>query len=189
MPPKEKVKREDIINAAFEIAEESGLNGISARLIAQKINASQVPIYRHFKNIEEVKEEVIERAKRLMLEYSEKEYTNSMFLNMGVGFVLFSRDHRKLFEAISSSRDLNDYFLDTFAERMKVAQDYSNMDREDRRDLVDKCYIAALGLAEAIAKGVARESTTGYIIDTLNYIGSAVILRKLMDIENKKFKE
>lgn len=189
MPPKEKVKREDIINAALETAEQSGMDGITARVIAKKINASQVPIYRHFKNIEEVKEEVIERAKRLMLEYTERGYTNSIFLNMGVGFVLFSRDHRKLFEAISSSRDLNDYFLDTFSERMKVAQDFSNMNREDRRDLVDKCYIAALGLAEAIAKEVARESTTEYIIDTLNYIGGAVIMQKLLDIENRKLEE
>jgi AcrR family transcriptional regulator len=189
MPPKEKIKRENIIDAAFEIAEESGMDGISARVIAQKINASQVPIFRHFKNIDELKEEIIERAKQQLFEYTEKEYTGSLFLNIGVGFVLFSRDHRKLFEAISLNRDLNEYLLDTFAEMMKMEQIYLNMDREDRRDLVNKCYMAALGLAEAIAKDITSESTTEYIIETLNYIGGAVIEKKLRDIEYKKSKE
>ena len=45
MAPKNKFTKEEIINAAFDIAKVDGLGAITVRRVAQKLNSSIAPIY------------------------------------------------------------------------------------------------------------------------------------------------
>ena len=55
MPPKAKVDRQMIVDAAFAIAREAGGDKISARAVAQRLNCSTQLVMYHFKTIEELK--------------------------------------------------------------------------------------------------------------------------------------
>lgn len=59
--------REDILNAAREIASNSGIDGISIRKIAEMIEYSPAIIYHYFKNKEEIIEILIEENYRKIL--------------------------------------------------------------------------------------------------------------------------
>ena len=48
MPPKAKVTKDMIIDAAFEVARESGVENINARTVAKKLNCSTQPVMYHF---------------------------------------------------------------------------------------------------------------------------------------------
>jgi AcrR family transcriptional regulator len=52
MSPKTKVLKQDIIDAAFEIADSEGLREISVRKVASKLNCSVAPIYVNFDSSE-----------------------------------------------------------------------------------------------------------------------------------------
>ena len=52
MPPKAKVTKDMIIDAAFEVARESGVENINARTVAKKLNCSTQPVMYHFETIE-----------------------------------------------------------------------------------------------------------------------------------------
>ena len=45
MPPKVKVKKEDVINAAVDIVRCSGAQAINARTIASALNCSTQPVF------------------------------------------------------------------------------------------------------------------------------------------------
>lgn len=62
MPFESKFTKEDIINAAFEIAVENGFSAITARTVAKKIKGSVAPIYFNFENIQELIDAVVEKV-------------------------------------------------------------------------------------------------------------------------------
>ena len=56
MGPKVKFTREQIIDAAFEIARTEGIDSITMRKIAEKMGSSVAPIYVNFNNVDELNE-------------------------------------------------------------------------------------------------------------------------------------
>ena len=105
MPPKVTFIKEDVIQAAFSIVQEQGLKRLSARKVAQRLKSSTAPVYSHFNSMKELEKEVLKKAKDLLLQYTRASYTDRVFLNMGTGCAVFSREHSELFRAIFLGRD------------------------------------------------------------------------------------
>jgi AcrR family transcriptional regulator len=175
MPPKINFSRESIISAAFELVEERGVEELSARKVAEKLQSSQAPIYTQFKNIEELKTEVFVRSKKLLFEYINQEYTEKPFLNIGVGISIFSREHKNLFQAMSNKKEIMLELFSTLTEKMMEDPRFTRVSSEKRRSILDKMAIATFGLVELMAKGLMEDTANEKIIQTLNEIGSAVI--------------
>lgn len=60
MPPKSKINKQDILTSSLEIIRKSGFEEVNARSIAKEMNCSTNPIFRVYKNMDELKEELIE---------------------------------------------------------------------------------------------------------------------------------
>ena len=54
MPPKKKFTREEIIQIAYEMAREKGIDAVVARELGKRMGTSSSPIFTAFKNMEEV---------------------------------------------------------------------------------------------------------------------------------------
>ena len=65
MPPKFLFTKEEIISAAVEVVRENGADGLTARALAAKLGCSVKPIFGAFKNMEEVRTEVIKAAEKI----------------------------------------------------------------------------------------------------------------------------
>ncbi len=61
MAPKSKFKKDQIIDAAFEIARTEGIDRITIRKVAEKLGSSIAPIYVNFKEVDELIQEVIKK--------------------------------------------------------------------------------------------------------------------------------
>ena len=55
MPAKAKVTKEMIIDAAFAIAREAGVENINARTVSERLHCSTQPVMYHFATMEELK--------------------------------------------------------------------------------------------------------------------------------------
>ena len=62
MPPKAKITKEMVIDAAFEVARETGAENINARTVSKKLNCSTQPVMYHFATIEELKKAAYKKA-------------------------------------------------------------------------------------------------------------------------------
>lgn len=69
MPPKTKITKEQIIDAAFEIARQSGAESINARSVSQKLGCSTQPVMYHFAKMEALKRAVYEKTDWFHSEY------------------------------------------------------------------------------------------------------------------------
>ena len=54
MPPKSKINKQDILTSSLEIIRKSGFEEVNARSIAKEMNCSTNPIFRVYKNMDEL---------------------------------------------------------------------------------------------------------------------------------------
>ena len=101
MPPKQKFSSEDVIGAAYAIVRREGWNGLSARKIANELNASTRPIYDHLKSMQNIEEEVVKRALASFVECISRDRTGDKWLDQALGYVLFANKEKHLFRCIN----------------------------------------------------------------------------------------
>lgn len=107
MARKESIRRQDILNAAFEILQESGIEQVTARKLAAKAGCSTQPIFRLYKNMEELTGELFSMAYDFFQEYYEKarKEAETPFVHLGNVYIRFARQHKKLFAFLFLSKD------------------------------------------------------------------------------------
>ena len=102
MPAVKKISKEAIIDAAVEVLREGGFSAINARSVAKKLGCSTQPIYFSFKNMEELKSALTERAIELHTQHvrdflRNHEGNDSRYSSYGMGFVKFAAEEKQLF--------------------------------------------------------------------------------------------
>ena len=104
MPPKCKFTREEIIQAALDIAKSEGAAFITARSLGTKLGSSSKPIFSVFENMEEVQAEVQKAAKALYAEYIQVGLHQELaFKGVGTQYILFAIKEPKLFQLLFMS--------------------------------------------------------------------------------------
>ncbi len=179
MPPKAVFNREDIVTTAFEIVKKSGFRDFSARKIADELNSSTAPVYSYFSSMDDLKEQVLERAEKLMLEYTMKPYTKSVFLNMGTGLVLFSQENRELFRALlldsGETRAMLENFLKALTNELDRDELISLLPDKERREVMNRMSIFTHGFASLLCVGLIDEVSKNTAIKTMLNMGRDVV--------------
>ena len=108
MPAKVKVTKDMIIDAAFAIAREAGVESINARTVSERLHCSTQPVMYHFATIEELKRTVYAKADRYHSEYlmNLKSPSNGLTLGIGLNYIRFAIEEPHLFRFLFQS----DYF-------------------------------------------------------------------------------
>ncbi|MRR17641.1 MAG: TetR/AcrR family transcriptional regulator [Deltaproteobacteria bacterium] len=104
MPSKTRITRESIVDAAFNIVREHGLEKLSTRSIAKILHTSHIPIYSHFKSMNDLVPAIIEKIMLLLGEYHSTPRTGILSLDNGIGYVLFAWEEPHLFAVINDPR-------------------------------------------------------------------------------------
>jgi len=101
MPPKAKYTREEIIEIAFQMTRENGIESVVARELGKKLGTSSSPIFTAFKNMEELQLAVRDRAMQEFESFIKDalNYTPA-FKYVGVKMVQFSMQEPKLFQLL-----------------------------------------------------------------------------------------
>ena len=179
MAPKQSITKEEIIEAAFAIVRQKGMSSLTARNVAKKLGISTRPVYSHFSSMKDLQKEAMSKARKLMLAYVAKPYTNCAFLNMGTGATFFARDHKALYKLLfMENRDFKDLvkeFHFDLRRQMKKDERLTRMTQQERDDLLNKMWIFTHGLASFICVGLIEDDSDFFIIKTMDQVGSAVV--------------
>lgn len=105
MPPKAKITKDMVIDAAFDIARSTGVENINARTVSEKLNCSTQPVMYHFSTIEELKKAAYEKSDLYHTEYL-MNITNpqeDVMLGIGLNYIRFAIEEPHLFRFIFQS--------------------------------------------------------------------------------------
>lgn len=111
MPPKVKITKDMVIDAAFEIARQTGAETINARTVAKKLNCSTQPVMYHFATIAHLKKAVYAKADCYHTEYLMNVESPGMGIMLGIGlnYIRFAMEEPHLFRFLFQSN----YFTGT----------------------------------------------------------------------------
>lgn len=104
MPPKAKFSRKEIIDNALQIVRESGLKGITARSLGNKLGSSARPIFTIFQSMEEVIDATIDEMYNIFDAYIKEGLEEDIsFKGSGKSYIRFAKEEPAFFQIIFMS--------------------------------------------------------------------------------------
>lgn len=107
MPPKAKITRDMIVDAAFEIARSEGAENINARTVSEKLGCSTQPVMYHFNKIEEIKKAVYQKADEYHSTYITELHSDNPMKEIGFRYIQFAALEKKLFRFLFQSNEFS----------------------------------------------------------------------------------
>ena len=106
MARKESITVTQILETAFLMTREEGFSQVTARKVAARAGCSTQPIFRTYKNMDELCESVYEKASLFFRDfYSVFTKTSQVpFVNLGMAYIAFARKEKHLFELLFLNR-------------------------------------------------------------------------------------
>lgn len=163
MPPKAKYTREEIINKAYEMTREKGMEAVVARELGKALGTSSSPIFTAFKNMEEVQAEVRKRALQEFADYvSDALNYIPAFKYVGMRMIEFARKEPKLFQLIyfrgqdggQSFSALVEGLGDTAEACMKIMQKDYKLTEGEAKVLFEQTWLQTFGICALVAENV-----------------------------------
>ncbi len=102
MARKESITIQMILDTAFEMTREEGFHTVTARKVAAKAGCSTQPIFRVYKNMDELWNAIYLRGVDYFHEYYERfaGQGTAPFSNLGMAYISFARQEKHLFRLL-----------------------------------------------------------------------------------------
>lgn len=155
LPTTTKITKEMILNTAFEIAREKGIENISNRELAKKMNCSIRPIYYQFKNVEELNKELYKKIERYFYEFLIDNMIKDvpLYKQIGINYIKFAIAENNLFKFLfmTETKGEPSAFITTdekgFEEVVKAIKISTKLSDKDIKSFHIKMWIFAHGIA------------------------------------------
>jgi AcrR family transcriptional regulator len=179
MPPKVIFNKTQIIDSSLRIVKEKGFKQLSAREVARELISSTRPVYENFQSMDELKKAVLQKMVDLLYEYVTRQYTKNAFLNTGVGYALYARDHKEFFKAIfledNDASGIIDEMLRKLDKEIVKVPELKKLSHTERKDLLRNGWIYTHGFAVMVFSGYIKNNQDNHIIKMLAEAGPIFI--------------
>ncbi len=165
MPPKAKYTREEIVQKAFEMAREKGIDAVVARELGKELGTSSSPIFTAFKNMEELHQEVRKVALKEFESYvSDALNYTPAFKYVGMKMIEFAMREPKLFQLVyMKEHDSNQSYamlIDELGDTVRVCneimqQEYA-LTKEEAEMIFRQVWLHTFGICVLVAGRVCR---------------------------------
>ncbi len=103
---KEKLK-EQIIEIAWEICKAESWQKVNMRLVAEKAGVSTTAFYRHFKNKNDLKAEIMRRGFQMLYEGMKDPVIDDNFSSYGAHYIRFGLDYPHIYDLMFGNTDID----------------------------------------------------------------------------------
>ena len=159
MPTKVKISKEMILQTAFEIVRKDGIENLSNRELANKLNCSIRPIYYQFENVEEMKKELYVKIEKFFYKFLLDHMVENIpkYKQIGINYIKFAKKEKKLFQTLFMS-DLGltpNVFVskdgEDYEEIEKLIKISTNLNNDDIKEFHTRMWIFCHGIATLVA--------------------------------------
>lgn len=189
MPPLRKFKKEDIIQTAYEIVKEEGMESINSRRIAKELNCSVQPIFHNFSTMEELYQAIYEKIAQTYQTYMMKALDSvTPYKSFGLSYIAFAKQYPEFFRILFMQKtDLkadNYIMADKISDTIiKSGQNFTGLSYEEQKKFHIKVWIFTHGIACLVAT-----HTVQFDEEEINHILSSTV-KELLDACQKQARE
>ena len=167
MPPKTKVTKDMVVNAAVEVIRKYGYGQVNARTVAEELRCSTQPVMYHFATIDSLKRAAYRAVDRMHTEYlMNTPPGQDPILGIGLSYIRFAVEEPQLFRFLFQSgyAEENDLIemLDSeeLAPVLDAIQEELGMDREKTKRVFLTVALFAHGYASMLANNALAYDET-----------------------------
>ena len=183
MPTKIKISKDMILETAFDIVRKDGMEKLSNRELANKLNCSIRPIYYQFENVEDMQKELYKKIEKYFYKFLMDHMVEDIpkYKQIGINYIKFAKKEKKLFQTLFMS----ELGLAPNAFIAKAGEDYeaieklikisTNLNDDDIKDFHTKMWIFCHGIATLVANNTVY-LTDKQIEQLLSYQFQALML-------------
>lgn len=177
-----KITKEIILEKALEIIRTQGIEKVSNREIAKKLNSSIRPIYYQFKNSEELYNELLMKMETYFYSFLLDNEIEDIpkYKQIGINYIKFAKEETNIFKALFMKK--NNLVVENFIGQIKEFKEIekfvkvsTNLKNEEIKSFHVKMWIFTHGLATLIASNTINFNDQ-QIRDLLSYEFQALML-------------
>lgn len=154
-----KITKDMILEAAFDIVREKGLEEVSNRSIAKRLECSIRPIYYQFNNSDELKKELYTKIEKYFYKYIMDNMIDNIpyYRQVGINYIKFAREEKNFFKILFMSKSdyLPEGFVskseDDFKEISKLIKMSTKLNDDDIKSFHIKMWMFTHGIATLLA--------------------------------------
>ncbi len=154
-----KITKDMILEAAFDIVREKGLEEVSNRSIAKRLECSIRPIYYQFNNSDELKKEFYNKIEKYFYKYIMDNMIDNIpyYRQVGINYIKFAREEKNFFKILFMSKSdyLPEGFVskseDDFKEISKLIKMSTKLNDDDIKSFHIKMWMFTHGIATLLA--------------------------------------
>ena len=191
MVPKFKFTKEEVLAVTIDFIRENGIEALTARELAKKLESSTKVIFSLFSNMKNLEDEAKFAAENI---FSEKVNLalkdDSPFKRLGVEYILFSKNEPKLFQwlfmkkgiEVESFKDflpMRDYEYKSVIE--SIDEEYK-ISIENSKKLYEHLFIYSHGIATLTVTGIYNFTPTE-IIEYMTEVTKSLIVQYSKEID------
>lgn len=156
--PKQKITKEMVVEAAFELARIHGIEQVMVKNIANKLGCSVQPIYSYCKSMEGLHQDVMKRTERFIQEFLAAHIDkDDFFRSTGHSYIQLAKDEPNIFkmfvlrkrEGIASLDDL--YRSETNPQLAGFIADNLNISISKAKKLHTNMLVYTMGIGTILA--------------------------------------
>jgi len=157
MPPKAKITKENIIEASLKLIRIGGISMLNARAIANELNCSTQPIFRHYATMEEVKVDVIAKVGEYYNKYFDEHIKRQdvpPYKASGLTYIQFAEDEKEFFKLLFMRDRTGEQVQESdhsFDVAVKMIMTATGLDYATANKIHLEMWIFAHGIATIIA--------------------------------------
>ena len=193
MPTKIRISKDMILDTAFEIVRQYGMEKLSNRELANKLKCSIRPIYYQFENVEEMQKELYKKIEHYFYKFLLDNMVEGIpkYKQIGINYIKFAQKEKKLFQTLFMSEMglTPDAFVSKggkdYEEIAKLVKISTNLNEDDIKDFHTKMWIFCHGIATLVACDTVK-LTDNQVQELLSYEFQALML--LEENPNNKWK-
>ena len=183
MPTKIRISKDMILDAAFEIVRQEGMEKLSNRELANKLKCSIRPIYYQFENVEEMQKELYIKIEKYFYKFLLDHMVEGIpkYKQIGINYIRFAKKEQKLFQILFMSETTltpNAFVSKTgedYEEIEKLVRISTNLNNEEIKAFHTKMWIFCHGIASLVANNTINLNDE-QIEELLSYEFQALML-------------
>lgn len=189
MARKKEIDKQRILDAAYKLAVRGGIESLTARNIAKAVNCSTQPIYLEFKNMQDLRNQVLARiSDELKSNTLQQNFTGEPLIDLDLSYLYFAKEHVDLFRAMFVDGKFgNQMIVDTLMglgiEKFKQQFDADQYSDERLEHIVISNWVAATGLATLLINKMANFTQAQMISVLKAQIHDAMLNDRLTNVE------
>ncbi len=172
--------KDQILKAAYEVVENEGFSGFTARNIAKKMGISTQPIYLEFKNMGDLKNTLLDEiCNHLYYDIFPEVHTGDTIVDLGLNYVYFAKNQSNLYNALyvqeyGGGSKMHDFSYKYFHQLIREHPKYNKLSEERINALHVGTWIVVSGIATLMSSSII-EPNEDQIIHLITHTLDAIM--------------